>query len=329
MLVEENEILKGERYWIEKVKSNLLDISVLEEYGNWLSRFDSDRAIFVEEFKNNLLNQLNKDFLLERNYIEEWKEVIGFNLAYQMKKHNCFFQRNEILSFIRPALRMEKSSIENTDIGESKIGGSPDLPKEFPWPLGEDCNVFFNESTEDEKRLAGFIAQINLKEISGFKTHNNLPEKGLLSFFCFQDIENDNPDKIGIRCFYFQDLEGFEKKVSPKELTDGNAEMKVSKMEFIETYDFPESYDSPWSAEIELKTEGLEDFFDYYRNKNFENILGYGRGTTGSDPTENREYQHLIMLENSAECRLHIQIPIKDLKVMDFDKIKLCWVDFD
>ena len=68
---------------------------------------------------------------------------------------------------------------------------------------------------------------------------------------------------------------------------------------------------------------------DHYRDVNFENILGYGKATSGGDPTKNRKHQHLIMLENEVGFRLHIQILIKDLEARNFDKIKLCWVDFD
>jgi hypothetical protein len=37
----------------------------------------------------------------------------------------------------------------------------------------------------------------------------------------------------------------------------------------------------------------------------------------------------LILLENAAECRLHIQISQRNLAAHNFDKITLKWVDFD
>jgi hypothetical protein len=68
---------------------------------------------------------------------------------------------------------------------------------------------------------------------------------------------------------------------------------------------------------------------DHFRTLNFENFLGYARATTGRDPTPSKQSRHLILLENAAGCRLHIQISQDDLTSCNFDKITLNWVDFD
>jgi hypothetical protein len=62
-------------------------------------------------------------------------------------------------------------------IGESKIGGCPDLPESFPWPCEED---------EEDMPLA-FLCQINLAEVHEHDLHTRLPQKGMLWFFSIAD----------------------------------------------------------------------------------------------------------------------------------------------
>lgn len=50
-----------------------------------------------------------------------------------------------------------------------------------------------------------------------------------------------------------------------------------------------------------------------------------GTGT----PHRGTPSRHLIVLPNSYECVLHIQIHEKDLAAHNFDAITLNWVDFD
>ncbi len=97
---------------------------------------------------------------------------------------------------------------------------------------------------------------------------------------------------------------------------------------FEEMLDLPESYDGPWSGEINPEKKDYPILYDR-RLENFENILGYSRATTGGDPTESKECRHLILLENSYECRVHIQITQANLDAHNFDDLTLAWVDFD
>jgi len=132
-----------------------------------------------------------------------------------------------------------------------------------------------------------------------------------------------------VKCFYFENLAELERQAQPKDLSEANQVINEQKINLIETYDFPGTYDGPWSEEIESNFKHLEDLFYHYRNLNFENMMGYGRSTTGGDPTESKEDQHLIILENAYESRVHVQIPIDQLANKNFEEIKLSWVDFD
>jgi len=123
MLQEEIEILKGERFWINKIKSALLNGSVLDEYSKWLKPYDDKRGRFVEDFKNSLASQFSIKLPNGENYSEEWLEMIGYNLSIQIEKNNGFKNINKLLSLARPALRMEMGPAENLVVGASKIGG--------------------------------------------------------------------------------------------------------------------------------------------------------------------------------------------------------------
>src|SRR5262249_42257095 len=112
----------------------------------------------------------------------------------------------------------------------------------------------------------------------------------------------------------------------PKKLTEGNTVIPPGRLLLEETLDFPEASSGPWSDELALAAHS--EVLDHFRSLNFENVLGYGRSTTGGDPTPSREFRHLILLENASECQLHIQISQADLDARNFDAIQLVWVDF-
>jgi uncharacterized protein YwqG len=84
------------------------------------------------------------------------------------------------------------------DIGASKFGGTPDLPKGIPWPESDD-------------RLFVFVAQINLSELPALC--RQFPRDGLLSFF----IGTDEPAyNIEHRILYHHDISKLVRKQMPK-----------------------------------------------------------------------------------------------------------------
>jgi hypothetical protein len=263
---------------------------------------------------------------------EEWLELIGFRLVERLADAGFDELKDPVLRLARPALRMKKGEPGGQPIAArgSKIGGLPDLPPGFPWPRGEECRAIYNDDTVGIDRLAGFLAQVSFAEIADTQAARELPKVGVLSFFCFEDVENDNPDVIGAKAIYFPDPAVLVRTEPPGELTEGNEVIDERHLPFAETLDLPESEGGPWSAELTPDPDAdYREVFDYFREVNFENFLGYGRATTGFDPTPSKESRHLIVLENAAGARLHIQLGQDDLAARDFDRITLSWVDFD
>ncbi len=81
--------------------------------------------------------------------------------------------KEAILEYAKRCIRLHASLAEDASkvaIGESHIGGLPDLPPDIAWPTrnGRPCE---------------FIAQINLKDVAPFDEENLLPKEGILLFF--------------------------------------------------------------------------------------------------------------------------------------------------
>ncbi|MGH7225425.1 MAG: DUF1963 domain-containing protein, partial [Gemmataceae bacterium] len=272
------------------------------------------------------------DFPRTKGLPEEWLELLGFRLLERIAAANFPELKAPVLRLARPALRMKQGpeGRRKITVAASKIGGLPDLPPGYSWPPGGDCRATYNDDTGGTDRLAGFLAQINFSEIAHTQAARELPAEGVLSFFCFQDIENDNPDAIGAKAIFFPDPSRLVRTRPPKKLTEGNEVISVRRLTFEETLDLPEKYDGPWSEELQPDPDAdYRGVFDPFHKLNFENLLGYGRATSGGDPTPSKQSRHLILLENAAECRLHIQLGQDDLTAHNFERITLNWVEFD
>src|SRR5262245_43438750 len=73
---------------------------------------------------------------------------------------------------VRPAVSLRTRSVRAADlaIGQSRVGGVPDLPARFAWPSYQG------------KHLA-FVAQIDLREVARAMPDGPLPQEGQLWFF--------------------------------------------------------------------------------------------------------------------------------------------------
>jgi uncharacterized protein YwqG len=84
-----------------------------------------------------------------------------------------------VAKMVRPAVQLKTRKVPASAlaIGQSRIGGVPDLPARFQWP------------TYQGKHLA-FIAQINLADVARVMPDGPLPQKGQLWFFYAWDQEH-------------------------------------------------------------------------------------------------------------------------------------------
>jgi uncharacterized protein (TIGR02996 family) len=319
-----------ERVWLDQVVGDLQNDELKLVYADWLEEREDNRANFLRQFVALSKSFDPADIPKTSKIPEAWLDLIGFRILERLVLDSAPGLREPLNQLARPALRMkQKSASERSlEVGASKIGGHPDLPKDFAWPKGKDCKAIYNLDTDDVEELAGFMAQVNLAEIAHTPAAELLPDNGLLSFFCFMDLENDNPDAVSVKALYFEDPNLVRTK-PPGKLTEGNGVIRSQRLIFEETLDLP-CTSSPWRDEM-FPPKGKSDYeiYDFVRGRNFDNMLGYGRATTGDDPTPSKDSRHLILLENEPGCRMHIQILEADLIAKNFDAITLSWVDFD
>ena len=132
---------------------------------------------------------------------------------------------NKFLEIAKKEIRLNyQKSDSPIDITASKIGGKPAVPAEFEWPTytGVICG---DDNSEKKTRPLSFLAQINLKDISGLDNNELLPKSGILSFF--YDLETmtwgfDPEDKGSAQVFYFRDETTLQSGDIPEELAEEN-----------------------------------------------------------------------------------------------------------
>ncbi len=268
----------------------------------------------------------------------------------------------EVKKLLRPYIRVytKKNDNDTLDIGKSKIGGLPDLPKGIDWPYSEEDNQHMH-----------FIAQFKLDEVAEYDKEHLLPKTGYLFFFaCYSEIG---------KVIYF---EGKEKELEKKEIPETLKpkepsfwkkifKIKPAKMVYDECQvNFEKQYSIPsWDsvyADIVQKEKSIElkpvdAYSEKYLNEDViirkaeENVtnhhfLGYADGIQDSfqeihvniEPDFNwenitidqyKDFSKWILLlqldtDPNADMmwgdagRLYYMIQKEDLKNHKFDKIK-------
>jgi uncharacterized protein YwqG len=108
----------------------------------------------------------------------------------------------------RPSIRLRAELIEETGIGNTKLGGHPDLPPDFDWPQ-------YGGAPQS------FIAQVNLAETHPYDLDRVLPPAGLLSFFydSTQNVWGFDPKEGGAWAVnYTPDAADLVKREPPRDL---------------------------------------------------------------------------------------------------------------
>lgn len=106
------------------------------------------------------------------------------------------------------------------DVGATRFGGKPDVPRGFEWP-------YFETDTFDDKKVKprplAFLAQFNLSEISRYDTENLLPRSGTLAFFYELGSQRwgfDPKDKGCAKVYWFHEWEDLSPAEFPEDLAE-------------------------------------------------------------------------------------------------------------
>ncbi|MGY3779394.1 YwqG family protein [Isobaculum melis] len=200
---------------------------------------------------------------------------------YQDYELGSYFDK--IKSHAKNAIHIEMMEVEenNIEIGASKIGGLPDLPKDVDW--------FNNEET---KNPMAFIAQLNFAELKPFDTADKLPEKGILYLFydCSEDAMSwgyDPKDVVGRKIFFY---EGSLDTLERKNLAEDSL-FEVAKLSFYTQMELPD-YTSSLVSKQSLSADGYDD---YWRLK--EEVM---------DDVENKVLGHSNNIQDGMELECEL-----------------------
>lgn len=208
---------------------------------------------------------------------------------------------------LRNCIRLQLQPIEEDQIfiGQSKIGGLPDLPADIVWPNEtvveqekEKVLFFFSKGNAVKKvKPLSFIAQINLEEVASCDTEELLPKSGMLYFFynAEQDAWGFDPnDKQKFKVLYWNgDLSDLNRIPYPDTLGD-DARFKAAAL-------FPRqeiSLPSMESGQINFFTEEEEEVFheEVLWDGEINKMLGY------ADSIQNEMELECELVTNGLYC---------------------------
>lgn len=233
-------------------------------------------VIYMMTFKKRLTNKINVlhntpatvDFYNQTAPLlttEDWK------LKFQEAGLKHHWQKFEPL--LRSEIAIQPENVVDTEIkvGQSKIGGQPDLPKNQIW------------FKDNNGKSLSFLAQINLSETRAFDKTNQLPTTGLLYFFYSAEQEAwgfDPNDKDKFKVFYFNgDVVDLIRTDFPFDLPE-HARYKSCKLSFGNSVSIPN-----WESEVVngmLSSEEQDAYLKLTVEGEITKLLGHSDNIQGT-----------------------------------------------
>lgn len=209
-------------------------------------------------FKNHDGEELKLQYVLEGEpkNVEDLKKLFkAFGLESKFEK---------FLPLVRSKIDLELVPIpdDKIEVGQSKIGGNPDLDTGFEWPADQS-----NQSLS-------FIGQLNCAEISRHDSENLFPKEGLISFFycANQEAWGFDPKDVGrFKVIYSESIDNLERSSFPIDLKPHSI-FKSNKVKFEASLSLP-----GWEHDCIdglLSDEETDDYIDMADGTENQ-ILGY------------------------------------------------------
>jgi uncharacterized protein YwqG len=219
---------------------------------------------------------------------------------------------------IQPSIRLvtEREAENKLGIGQTKLGGQPDLPANIEWPYWK-------------KYPMSFIAQINLKEMTTIQKINDFQQtSGIIYFFytaypeaIYEEADFYNNPKTSKVLFYDGEMEHLVRTQPPKELLNGLQFFSARVMPRLEwTVPDSDSFEVNEGLGLSRDDENYEKYWKvfqenfsnkYFAGYNSEFHVGMNRLFGYHDPVQG---------EHKGEgWRLLLQIDSEDSTNMDWD----------
>lgn len=161
-------------------------------------------------------------------------------------------------------------------IGTSKLGGNPDVPKDFKWFYyeGEGFNG------EIQNRPLSFLAQINCEEVKKYDEDSLLPQKGI--FYFFYELSTmtwgfDPRDRGSAKVFYFDgDITELSRTNFPDDMQD-DFRLPEAQLGFYKKYDLPayEEFTELYDYENWDEYDEIRALKGYEQEEIISKLLGY------------------------------------------------------
>ncbi len=250
--------------------------------------------------------------------------------------------KEKLASLQRIAYQARAQGPDLGDVGQSRIGGHPDLPQDIEWPMWGDKALIF-------------VAQINFSEIPDSPVRDLLPKSGFLWIFygagCVDDWlcygEENYPQALKI-IYRDQSIENLKARAVPgnipedfKEGLDEPGKLLFKRLEntiiscaedpILDKLGVSEFKDGYALCEVieeaESALEGMDREFCDIQILGHPNSLQYPVSPTvaecrGTNPEKASE-EWITLLEVACafgDCALYIMIRIEDLKNQFWDK---------
>ena len=203
------------------------------------------------------------------------------NLDASLKSCELTRFREQLIAGAQNSLRLIPAPDDDDLITRSRIGGEPQVPNGFQWPL-----------TSSGTPLS-FLAQVDLADLEGTTLGGNFQGGGILSFFYDADQQPwgfDPKDRDGWRLFHFKAQESLSPMATPEDVED-YCQFPANPVRFQEEPTFPDlSQDGD--------AHGLSE-------DEFERTFDFQAGVYGDEPMHRlMGYPQLVQGDWKLECQL-------------------------
>jgi len=233
---------------------------------------------------------LNKIFNLKSKQEKVLSLVQKICTKYRIDKKDIA----QIENLITPTIGLETKSIidENIQLGKSKIGGKPDLPKNFEWLL------YY------EKPMS-FCAQYNCSDFTIYDINNKLPKQGIIYVFVY--IDEEHPGFLNTansyKVIYHETSENIIRTEFPTNFFN-EGRFKSASIDYFEYYTMPDD-----------ENYKLSTFFNKYST--FQSIYDETKESIdlicGLDDPDN--YHQIIGEDRSIQSSVVNDFAIRELKI--------------
>lgn len=216
-------------------------------------------------------------FSFRKNNLEKIKSFIRNSDEIEIDKSD----KEELIKMIRPTVGIKTKATDDkkVKVGKSKIGGKPDLPKDFEWPRANGKPMLF-------------CAQYNLTELIKFDKQDQLPKKGF--FYIFLSLDEKWNEFNGVNQpfkFIFSETENVVRTEFPNGIEE-NQKFKSAEIQYFQFYTIPDD-ENYKLFEFDKKYDDFYFYFyqptdeyiieELYQDSNkMHQILGYDRSIQSS-----------------------------------------------